>query len=671
MYNILKFIYEIITIKTSKMFDANFYLSQYSDDISQKIDPLIHFLKDGWKRGKNPSSEFDTNYYLERNPDVKNSGLNPLIHYIRAGKKEGRAPKFSISKNYPNYYEWIKRFDIVTKNDLKRIKSEINKFQIHPKITFFIISEEIQIEWFSRLIDSMKNQLYDHWEAIIFSNPHDKRIISNITSKIDQQNKIQLFAFSPEVSKSEQLNKAIDKCSGKFVCFISQDVILRPHTLSMIVKEINNDPDLHIIYTDEDQIDQSCNRTNPYFKPDWNPDLFISQDYLHNTSFFHTDTVKEIGGFRGDFNDSKYWDLTLRLSLILSEKQIKHIPFVLFQKIERKNGTNKTFSIGDRKEYRHMLQSNFKHSNFVDVQFQSNEENHPKIIFNIPDPNPLVSIIIPTRNSHHLLQKCIDSVLNKTIYQNFEIIIINNNSDDQQSIHYLSTLEKNDKFMVLTYPYQFNYSAINNLGAKHANGEVLILLNDDTEIISESWINELVSHALRPTIGAVGAMLYYPNDNIQHAGIILNNKNIAAHVYVNEPRGYKGQRTRASLIQNYSAVTGACLAIEKKKFVEIGGFDEKHLPIAYNDIDLCLKLMKAGYRNLWTPHAELYHQESATRDDDTSPTNKIRLDDEARFMREKWRDFLTNDPAYNPNLSINYPMFSLAYPPRVIRPWKK
>jgi GT2 family glycosyltransferase len=344
---------------------------------------------------------------------------------------------------------------------------------------------------------------------------------------------------------------------------------------------------------------------------------------------------------------------------------------VLFHRFYPKDVNNNSFSIDDRKEYQHMLESNLKSLNFFDVKFQSNKENDPKLIFKIPDPKPLVSIIIPTKNSYGFLQNCIDSILNKTIYQNFEAIIINNNSNDQQVTHYLSTLDKTDKFLILSYPNQFNYSAINNLGANYANGDVLIFLNNDTEVISETWINELVSHALRPSIGAVGAMLYYPNDNIQHAGIILNNQNIAAHAYVNEPCGYKGQRERTALIQNYSAVTGACLAIEKKKFEEVKGFDDKHLPIAYNDIDLCLKLIKAGYRNLWTPHAELYHQESATREYDTSPSNKVRLEKEAGFMREKWADILANDPAYNPNLSFNYPLFSLSYPPRVDQPWKK
>jgi len=238
-------------------------------------------------------------------------------------------------------------------------------------------------------------------------------------------------------------------------------------------------------------------------------------------------------------------------------------------------------------------------------------------------------------------------------------------------LNYLDQLGKNELFTIIDYDYPFNYSAINNFAARQARGKVLVFLNNDIEVISPDWLDEMVGHATRSEIGAVGAMLYYPNDTIQHAGVILGMRGIAGHAYHGVSRGIIGQRGRACLTQNMSAVTGACMAVEKAKFFEMEGFNEKQLSISYNDIDLCIRLIKSGYRNVWTPHAELYHLESFSRKYEDTQEKQDRFKSEAEYLLNTWPEMIANDPAHNPNLSLTLPDFSLAYPPRVIKPWSQ
>jgi GT2 family glycosyltransferase len=303
------------------------------------------------------------------------------------------------------------------------------------------------------------------------------------------------------------------------------------------------------------------------------------------------------------------------------------------------------------------------------VDIRQTHDGFWKVKHRIQGPKPLVSIIIPVRNKVQLLQKCLASIQEKTTYPNVEILIVDNQSDQPEALDFFDEISQKEQITIIKYPHPFNYSAINNYAADHASGKVLIFLNNDIEVISPDWLNEMVSHALRPEIGAVGAMLYYPNDTIQHAGVILGMKGIAGHVYYGSPRGTIGQRGRARLVQNFSAVTAACMAIEKTKFLKINGFNQQQLAVAYNDIDLCLRLIKAGYRNLWTPHAELYHHESATRSYEDTPEKINRVKSEADYLVNQWPEMIANDPTYNLNLSLTIPNFSLAFPPRVKKPW--
>jgi GT2 family glycosyltransferase len=288
-----------------------------------------------------------------------------------------------------------------------------------------------------------------------------------------------------------------------------------------------------------------------------------------------------------------------------------------------------------------------------------------RVKYSLPSKPPLVSIIIPTKNNKEILHKCIKSITSKTIYSNYEIIVVNNNSDESQTLNYFEELKKESNIEVIKDKRDFNFSAINNTAVEHAKGSYICFLNDDTEVITSDWLSEMVSIAVQPNVGAVGAKLWYPNQTLQHGGVILGIAGIGSHSHKHLSKGYDGYFNRAGLIQNFSAITAACMLLSKKLFQKVGGFDEENLSVAYNDLDLCLKIQELNYRIVWTPFAELYHHESMSRGEDTNTENRKRLTKESNYMLKKWGDKIKNDPAYSPNLTLDIESYELAWPPRI------
>jgi GT2 family glycosyltransferase len=391
-----------------------------------------------------------------------------------------------------------------------------------------------------------------------------------------------------------------------------------------------------IIYTDSDKLittksSPKFERSAPDFKPDWNLDLFLSsgstQNYTLDLCYFKASLVRELGGFERGF------ELISRAIARSELLQIQHIPQVLVHVRQVGGGAEKPV--------------------------------HQRIHHALPAVPPLVSLIIPTKNNVALLRQCIDSMLSKTSYPNYEILVVDNGSDKPETLDYLKMLNAHPLIRVIRDNYAFNYSALNNYAATFAKGEILALVNDDIEVSESSvdWLTEMVSHALRQGVGAVGARLWYPDQTIQHAGMVLVG-GVARHIHKHLPKGKTGFNGRAVLTQNLSAVTGACLVVKKALFEQVGGLNDQELAVGFNDVDFCLKLGEAGFRNVWTPHAELIHHESATRGQDSSPEKQRRAEKELRYMRKRWGDKLSIDPAYNPNLSDGRDDMSFAWPPR-------
>lgn len=432
----------------------------------------------------------------------------------------------------------------------------------------------------------------------------------------------------------------------------------------------NAHPEADVIFSDEDKIDEYGHRFNPYFKPEWDPELFLGQNCISHLGVYRTALVKEVGGFREGYEGAQDWDLAMRIVERIPASHIRHIPHVLYH--WRTISGSAALSLLEKpyvqEAQRKTILSHFQRLG-LRVEVQSVYGVHWRIRYPLPKPSPLVTIIIPfigsSRNELGHLHRCIKSILRKTTYHNYEIVVVNR-YDDPAMLQHLARLTGNSQIQVIHYHAPFNLSAISNHGARAARGEVLCFLDNDVEVITPDWLEEMVSHAVRPEVGAVGAMLYYPDGTIQHAGVILGIKEMVGHAYRCSPRGYPGHGGRAWLTQSLSAVTGACLVIRREIFDEVGGFDEQ-LTGAFNDIDLCLRLKQRGYRIIWTPFAKFIHHEEirCVRNTIENP----RFQQELAILKQRWGEIFMNDPAYNPNLTLEREDFSLAFPPRVRKPW--
>jgi GT2 family glycosyltransferase len=368
-----------------------------------------------------------------------------------------------------------------------------------------------------------------------------------------------------------------------------------------------------------------------------------------------------VGGWRAGFEGSQDYDLNLRIIEHIDTNTICHIPEVLYH---WRAIQGSTALATQEKPHAYIAGLRALREHVERLALPASVEEIPgipyyRMRFKPPDPHPLVSIIIPTRDRAELLQTCLRSILDRTTYDPFELLIVDNGSVEEQAIALLADAAKDPRVRVLSYPRAFNYSAINNFAARAARGEILALVNNDIEVISPDWLTEMVAWAAQPEIGCVGAKLYYPNDRVQHAGVILGLGGVAGHAHKYHPRDHGGYFGRLKLVQTLSAVTGACLVVRKDVYEKVGGLDEKNLGIAFNDVDFSLKVQQIGYRNVWTPFAELYHHESVSRGHENTPDKRERFAKEVRFMVQKWGKLLENDPYYSPHLTRTKMDFSI------------
>jgi GT2 family glycosyltransferase len=445
---------------------------------------------------------------------------------------------------------------------------------------------------------------------------------------------------------------------------MDNDDVLPEHALYWAARTIVEHPDAGVIYSDEDKIDRQGRRTAHYFKSGWNQFLFRSQNMVSHLGIYQRELVERVGRFRVGFEGAQDYDLALRCIEKLTPSQIIHIPRVLYH---WRIHAGSTAMATDEKPY--AVQSGVKALD--DHLRRTGRKGWTELLpigmyrvhYQLPSEPPLVSLIIPTRNAHELVRQCIESIQRLTTYPAYEIILVDNGSDEPQALAYFEHLGRQPGITVLRDDGPFNYSALNNRAVRQARGQVVGLINNDIEVISPDWLEEMVALALQPSVGAVGARLWFPDDRLQHGGVILGIGGIANHAHKFLSKGEHGYFGRAVLIQEFSAVTAACLVIRKSIFEQVGGLDEVNLKIAFNDVDFCLRVREAGHVNVWTPYAELYHHESATRGMEDSPEKQQRFGSEVAYMLERWPG-IEKDYAYNPNLSLTHMDFSLAWPPR-------
>jgi glycosyltransferase involved in cell wall biosynthesis len=593
------------------------------------------------------------------------TGIRRGFRIVATSGQVNPAPN-SAEHDRNDYSEWIRRYDTITDATRAVMRRRIDGFSHKPLISVVMPTYNPNPDWLVAAIESVRNQIYPHWELCIAddasTNPAVRLILEEYALK-DLRVKVEFRAVNGHISAAS--NTAIDLASGEWIALLDHDDLLPENALFWVANCIAKNTDCKLIYSDEDKVDEGGRRFDAYFKCDWNPDLFYSQNMFSHLGVYERNLVRSVGGFRVGFEGAQDYDLALRCIEQVAATQIQHIPRVLYHWRVHAESTSASASAkpyamtaGERAIAAHFERSAVS----ADVKLIGHGY---RVKYKLPDELPLVTIIIPTKNSRNLLQTCVNSILSRTSYKNFELLIIDNGSDELESLKYLDSLRLMSGITVIRDDDLFNFSRLNNLGVSASHGELVAMLNNDVEVISEDWLSELVSHALRPGIGAVGARLWYPNDTLQHGGITMGVGGVAAHAHRQMPKGHYGYFGRASLVHSFSAVTAACLLVRKDLYQQIGGLDEKNLPVAYNDVDFCLRLKEAGYRNIWTPFAELYHYESATRGTDEASFKRVRFANEREYMKKRWGAIISNDPAYSPNLTLNADDFSLAWPPRV------
>ncbi|MDD2759952.1 MAG: glycosyltransferase [Methylomonas sp.] len=599
-------------------------------------------------------------------------GVKQRILFVDAKRQEHSGSIIEPNRNLPDldgkdYAEWIRRYDTLNDKDRAKIKTNIAQFDITPVISVLMPVYNPPIPVLDAALLSVRGQLYPNWELCIADDAStDPAVRETLERHCREDRRIKVVYRESNGHISRASNSALELAQGEFVALFDHDDLLPEHALYWVADAINRHPDAALIFSDEDKIDESNRRYDPYFKSELNYELLLAQNMVSHLGVYRTNVIRELNGFRVGFEGGQDYDLALRVIEQLKPEQIVHIPRILYHWRAIAGSTalgadekDYAFDAGRKSVADHLQRLGIA----AEVMPAPEIPIFNRVRFSCPSPRPLVSIIIPTRDRADLLGMCLDSLIQRTTYPNYEVIILDNGSVEDETQRLFERLPKN-RFKILRDDSAFNYSCLNNKGAQLARGEFLCLMNNDIEILTPDWLEEMVSFAARPGIGCVGARLWYPDDSLQHGGIILGVGGVANHAHYRTERGNSGYFGRASLHQSFSAVTGACLLVKHAIFDALGGLDEQ-LAVAFNDVDFCLRVVDAGYRNIWTPYAEMKHHESASRGIEDTPEKQARFVNEVTYIQARWKERLLADPAYSPNLTLEREDFSYAWPPRL------
>ena len=555
----------------------------------------------------------------------------------------------------PAYQKWLDRH-YPHPQKLHKIAHASQQLEYKPIISVIVPIYNPDAEFLRQAIDSVIGQTYSNWELCLADDCSSKSYVRSILTEYQQQDsriKVVLRATNGHISHAS--NSALKLATGEYIALLDHDDLLAPHALSSVVELLNRHPDADFIYSDEDKVNAQNIHSEPYFKPDWCPDTFLSRMYTCHLGIYRRALVESVGGFRAGFEGSQDYDLVLRVTE--KTKRICHLPDVLYHwRIHRQS----TAAFADAKTYafdagqKAIAEAIERRGEPGQVIPKPQFPGVYTVRYQI-EQHKLVSIIIPTRDLADILDTCLKSIFALTTYPNFEVIVIDNGSSEPETAQCLEYWHSQEpaRFRSYLYDIPFNYSQINNYAVTKAQGDYLLFLNNDTEIISPDWIEAMVEQAQRESIGAVGGLLLYPDDTIQHAGVILGLFDVAGHGHQNFEASEAGYISQIVSTNNYSAVTAACLMCRRDVFNRVSGFETK-LAIAFNDLDFCLKLIEQGYRNIYLPHVVLYHYESKSRGYEDSPEKQARFAGEVAYMQSKWHDICDRDPCYNPHLTRNH-----------------
>ncbi|MBD8500991.1 glycosyltransferase family 2 protein [Paenibacillus sp. CAU 1523] len=591
---------------------------------------------------------------------IRSIRVRNVINGMRMMKKHGFSffystlkSKITFEQSAISYHNWY----LHHRASADELDQQKNKgFNYEPLVSIVVPTFNTPKSFLIEMIESVRQQTYSHWELCIADGDSKSVEVKDLLqhyAKLDSRIKVKFLNENKGISGNS--NEALSLATGKYIGLFDHDDLLTPDALYEVVKSINENNRPDFIYSDEDKIDEKGHEYfDPHFKPDWSPDTLRSYNYICHFTVFSKKLLDKVGVFNSDFDGSQDYDLILRLTE--QAEGIIHIPKILYHWRSHLNSTAsnvsaKTYTMDAAKKalYAHLERVGLAgtvQDNTLVTSYRTQYEL---------TGTPKVSILIPNKDQYETLKICIDSILRETTYKNYEIIIIENNSTTPEIFDYYKSLEGNEQIKIVTWKDGFNYSAINNFGAKYASGEHFVLLNNDIEIITPRWIEEMLMYVQRSDVGIAGAKLYYPDNSIQHAGVIIGLGGVAGHSHKYFPREVDGFKGRLKIVQNLSAVTAACLMVRKEVFEQVEGLDER-FKVAFNDVDFCLKVRAMGYQVIFTPFAEMYHHESISRGAEDTPEKIERFKGEIALFHKKWGGYV--DPFYSPNLTLDREDFS-------------
>ena len=582
-------------------------------------------------------------------PYMIQKGLRYLKHY---GVKEFwvRLHERFEPEEVP-YGPWYEQY-IPTREELEKQRKK--KWNYGPKISIIVPAYKTPEAFLRQMMDSLLAQTYANWELCIANaSPEDASMEYVLKEYAKKDSRILWKKLEENKGIAENTNEAFAMATGEFAGLLDHDDLLAPNALYEVAKALETEPDIDVLYTDEDKVrgDEVLEHFQPHLKPDFNIDLLRSNNYICHFFVVRKSLLEKTGGFRREYDGAQDYDFIFRCTQAAGK--IHHIPEILYhwrthQSSTADNPESKLYAFEAGKR---AIEENLRQNGLIGEVSHTKDYGFYRVKYPVQG-EPLVSIIIPNKDAKEDLEKCIRSILEKSSYTNYEILIVENNSTGEEIFSYYKELSENSKIRLLRWKREFNYSAINNYGAKKAKGDYLLFLNNDTEVISPDWIEEMLGFCQRPDTGIVGARLYFGNNTVQHAGTVIGIGGIAGHMFTDMPRERSGYMHKAAIIQDLSAVTAACMLVRRQVFDEVQGFEEQ-LSVAFNDVDFCLRVREKQYLVVYDPYVELYHYESKSRGAEDSKEKVRRFQSEIEFMRCRWETLLKKgDPYYNKNLSL-------------------
>lgn len=655
-------------IISSHLFDKQWYLRNNPDVVRKKVNPLYHYLEYGGMEGRDPGPNFSSNWYLENYADVRERGINPLLHYLKYGKQEGRTiqqshiiyslkspsqvmkmwqkirSKFSHTLSLFNIpYTRLPGKSTLTTQYVEPVNLE--NLHYRPLISVLIPTYNTPVKYLVSAINSVRNQLYPHWEICICDDASSSKATQEELHKIAVSDpRIKVVFLQENFGISAATNKAAEIAKGAFFALLDHDDELTANALYEMARALNKDQGIDVLYSDQDKIDANDMADEPFFKPDWSPELLRSVMYVGHLLVIKRDVFKHVNGLNSEFDGVQDFEFMLRVSEMTSK--IRHIPKILYH--WRKIPGSIAFGLDEKGARIESLQVRAVHEHFSRLGIHAITTKHPKHrhrTFVQPmqrESHPLVSIIILTRDMPEHIGRSLQSIFQRTTYPNYEVVIVDNGTTDKIALEIFKEYPLN----LVEFNEKFNYARANNLGARNSRGEFLIFLNNDTKVITPNWIEQLLFYCEFADVGSVGPLLLYPDQTVQHAGVVLGFRGTADHVMRHFPSDSDGYAGSLSSPHEVSAVTGACLMIARNDFFNEGGFQE-HYDTHYQDVDLCLRLLAKGKRNLYVPHAVLIHYEGSSRGKSYDHLDR-------GLLLDIWGEMIAKgDPFYNPNFSLD------------------